>query len=388
VKGRIGLLAILLLSGVFAARAADTTWTGSVLGDWFAAGNWTDGVPVTNGSETATIDTGIATITTGTAPARSGVLYVGGANVGSTAGLGISVGVLSPFQLVVGRDAGASGLVTVGAGGKIQHLGSSVIGASGTGVLTITGTSGLTTTSLAIGQYAGGTGTVEVNGPGSSVYFPYVPGDGSLSIGDAGTGTLRIVNGAILDAGLALYATIGQAGGSGALEVAGAGSSFQADFLALGMGTIEARDGGSIGLLGEITVSGTASIRIGVGSRVGAADEIAMNESTTVIFTLEGDAEGDYGLLSSGHLALDGTLRITLTGGYMPGLGASFSLLDFTTTSGAFTAYDLPALAPGLAWDTSQLSADGTLLVIPEPAASSLILAALAALHCRRRPRR
>lgn len=384
-KGRIGILAILLLSGVLAARAADTTWTGSVLGDWFDAGNWTGGVPVLSATDAAVIDTGIATISTGTALAQAGFLYVGGANTGSTAGLGISGKVLSPFQLVVGRDAGASGLVSIGGGGGIQQLTSSVIGASGTGVLTITGTSEVTTTGLTIGKNAGGTGTVEVNGAGSSVYFSYVFGEADLSIGDVGTGTLRIVNGAALDSGAELYATIGSAGGSGTLEVAGAGSSFRGDFLALGTGTIEARDGGLIVLRDEIAISGTAAIQIGAGSQVGASDEIAMNESTTVTFTLEGEAAGDYGLLSSDHLALDGTLRITLAGGYVPGLGDSFFLLDFTTTTGAFTTYDLPSLEPGLAWDTSQLTADGTLLVIPEPASGSLLLAALAAVQSRRR---
>lgn len=85
----------------------------------------------------------------------------------------------------------------------------------------------------------------------------------------------------------------------------------------------------------------------------------------------------------SAALALGGTLRVSFLGNYAPVGSESYDLLNWGSLSGTFAALDLPALADGLAWDTSALYTTGTLGVtgsaIPEPSTYAMI-AGLAAL--------
>ena len=66
----------------------------------------------------------------------------------------------------------------------------------------------------------------------------------------------------------------------------------------------------------------------------------------------------------TGALAADGTLDVNLSGGFAPGSGDSFDILNFASVTGAFDSLDLPALGAGLSWDTSSLLVDGILSVI------------------------
>jgi len=67
----------------------------------------------------------------------------------------------------------------------------------------------------------------------------------------------------------------------------------------------------------------------------------------------------------SGRLALDGTLTLSLLGGFTPGAGQAFDILDWGTTAGLFSSINLPALASGLNWNTSQLYTTGVISVVP-----------------------
>ena len=51
--------------------------------------------------------------------------------------------------------------------------------------------------------------------------------------------------------------------------------------------------------------------------------------------------------------------------------GESFTLFDAANFEGGFVAFDLPALSPGLGWDTTGLSYNGTIAVINLPAISA-----------------
>jgi hypothetical protein len=58
--------------------------------------------------------------------------------------------------------------------------------------------------------------------------------------------------------------------------------------------------------------------------------------------------------------------------------GSSYDILNWadSSESGTFATVNLPALDPGLFWDTSKLYVDGTIQVIPEPAALLMLIVA------------
>jgi hypothetical protein len=54
----------------------------------------------------------------------------------------------------------------------------------------------------------------------------------------------------------------------------------------------------------------------------------------------------------------------------MPTLGGVFDLFNWGTKSGTFSAVNLPALAAGLSWDTSQLYTSGVISITTPPGVS------------------
>lgn len=84
-----------------------------------------------------------------------------------------------------------------------------------------------------------------------------------------------------------------------------------------------------------------------------------------------------------------GTLELTLADGFSPTIGEKFDLFSPADYySGTFATIDLPPLESGGGWDTSQLYTTGIVSVVPEPASTSILLAAPAASLLRRRSRR
>jgi autotransporter-associated beta strand protein len=65
-------------------------------------------------------------------------------------------------------------------------------------------------------------------------------------------------------------------------------------------------------------------------------------------------------------LIFGGTLRVNVTGPALAG-GDEFAIFTFVTVSGAFSRIEPPTPGPGLAWDTSRLTVDGTLRVVAPP---------------------
>jgi autotransporter-associated beta strand protein len=76
-------------------------------------------------------------------------------------------------------------------------------------------------------------------------------------------------------------------------------------------------------------------------------------------------------------LIYGGTLNVS-TSGQPLSMGESFNLFDAATFNGAFTAFNLPSLDPGLFWDTSKLTVDGTIVIVPEPGSGAALSFGLA----------
>jgi hypothetical protein len=101
--------------------------------------------------------------------------------------------------------------------------------------------------------------------------------------------------------------------------------------------------------------------------------------------TLQG-TEYDH-LIFTGTATFGGTLDVVLINGFNPAPGHSFDLFDGNTT-GSFATINLPALDPGLSWNTTQFASDGILIVVPEPHAATLAIVGLLSLASTRRVRR
>jgi hypothetical protein len=104
----------------------------------------------------------------------------------------------------------------------------------------------------------------------------------------------------------------------------------------------------------------------GLSPTISTVVNIAFAPTNTLIMELGGTARGSQydAIIASGALGLDGTLQVALINGFSPAEGNSFDILDWVSVSGTFDTLQLPALAGGLLWDTSQLYTAGVLAVI------------------------
>jgi len=172
-------------------------------------------------------------------------------------------------------------------------------------------------------------------------------------------------------AGAALATSMFDVAAGAALDLSAAGG------YVLGAGR-RIKGGGTV--LGELIAQGT--VAPGSSPGVLAVDDVTFSFGGALEIEIGGTARGtQYDVLdSSGNITLQGgsTLSVTLINPFAPKLGDEFDILDFSTTTGQFTTYNLPALGGGLAWDTSGLYTDGTIGVAPEP--GTLILLALGGL--------
>ena len=122
------------------------------------------------------------------------------------------------------------------------------------------------------------------------------------------------------------------------------------------------------GTLTNVNFTGTYSP--GLSPAIVTAGNLGFGSTSTLIMELGGTTPGSgYDQIqASGTLALGGTLNVSLINSFVPQLGQSFDILDWTTLggsrSGTFSALQLPALSDGpLGWDTSHLYTTGMLTV-------------------------
>ena len=118
-----------------------------------------------------------------------------------------------------------------------------------------------------------------------------------------------------------------------------------------------------VGTLDNVNITGT--LAPGLSPTILIVGNVAFSPTSTLVMELGGATPGSgYDQIqSSGVLALDGMLQVTLINGFIPSAGQSFHLLDWRSGGGTFNGLALPALADDLGWNTSQLYTTGTLKV-------------------------
>lgn len=117
------------------------------------------------------------------------------------------------------------------------------------------------------------------------------------------------------------------------------------------------------GVIGNVTVNGTLK-PAGVIFTLGFTNNLTLTASSTTTMTINRNASpAPEQVVCDGTLTFGGALVVTHVGGTLQA-GDTFDLFGFSGNPGSFATLTLPTLDSGLAWDTSNLSLDGTIRVI------------------------
>jgi T5SS/PEP-CTERM-associated repeat protein/autotransporter-associated beta strand protein len=123
---------------------------------------------------------------------------------------------------------------------------------------------------------------------------------------------------------------------------------------------------GGIGTVGTVTVKNGGILSPGNSPGLLTAAAVTFGSGVPKLaIELGGTAPGTQydQLIVTGNLSLAGALTVSLIDGFAPVAGHAFDILDWGSLSGTFASINLPTLAGGLAWNTSQLYATGLLSV-------------------------
>lgn len=276
--------------------------------------------------------------------------------------------------------------------------GSTIVGRQGTGTLNIRNGATVNTGSVILGEFASGTGTVNVSGN--------TQWNTSLTVGSRGIGNLNITGSARVEAGTTL--SIGDlASSQGTVVVDGS-------FLSANEMWIGYRGSGRVTVSNDARLS-AGNIHIGEVTGVGrltvlsSGDVLALTTYVGLLGTLDGDsyvrsdirnygvvhpatsptdpgtlvvedyiqeASGalrislasatDYSQLNTIPLAsmtLNGTLYVEALSGFVPFQGEVFQILNSNNISGTFSFLQLPTLSSGLYWYTNDLYTTGAIRI-------------------------
>lgn len=263
---------------------------------------------------------GTLNISNGTLDATSSDLYVGEKGTGA---LNITNGgwVVGADIVYVADGPGSSGSVLVdGIGSKLETTSQILLGDLGAGTMDVTNGGAVASgAELELGYAAGSTGTLTVDGAGSSV-----DATGNLTVGGAGTGALSVSNGGDVSADI-VYSAVGS-GSTATFAIDGLNSNLQSSGAmyvgAYGTGTMDVTNGGSVasaaalelgsaaGSTGTLTVDGaTSSVDVDAKLHVGVDGTGVMNISNGAQVNSVTTAIGG-GTTGSGIVRVNGTSSV------------------------------------------------------------------------------
>jgi fibronectin-binding autotransporter adhesin len=246
------------------------------------------------------------------------------------------------------------------AGGTLSFTGSSQSSTART--LTVTAAGGTLDVAVATGELAF-TGGGSVTGP----LVKTGPGTASLAQPVTGSASVRVEGGTLVLDAACTYSGVTEIVSGGNLRLKGSLS-----------GAVSVANSGV--LSGTGVISGLATIAnggiIAPGNSPGRLT-LAGGLSLTGTYLAEIATALSYDSLNiTGNFAADGIIKVRLLDGFAPSENAMFDLADWTGTFSGAPVFDFSeaALTPGLSWDSSHFSSDGTLRVIPEPSIALLAL--------------
>ena len=134
-----------------------------------------------------------------------------------------------------------------------------------------------------------------------------------------------------------------------------------------GSGTVTVASDGTLGGTGEIAGATTVSGTLSPGASIGTLtfdSTLGLSGTTRMEINRTAAPNADKIVMNGGTVTLGGNLTVVDLGGGLT-LGDTFDLIDGTIAN-SFTTFTLPALAPGLGWNASQLSpgGNGTITVV------------------------
>jgi T5SS/PEP-CTERM-associated repeat protein len=298
---------------------------------------------------------------------NSGPMFIGNGGNGSLLVLGGATAQVQNATSIGDNSGGAGDLSVTGVGSRFTSDADLVVGNFGGGTVTIEAGGALRTTRTRIGDETGAAGDVTIDGVGSTWIDSL-----QVVIGNRGAGTAVIRNGATAEWPTA---TVGdEVGATGDLAAEGAGSTVHiAGSLRVGdvgQGIASARAGGGVrandiaiglgvsGTGGMIEASGPASIVESVttitngvqspgrihlvnGGQVRAGTNFVQTTNATLEIVLGSDS--GTAVLINGGATLAGSMIVALADGFVPASGQSFQIIGASSRTGVFDAVSLPS---------------------------------------------